>query len=117
MILTSTKSGWFNVRSATGLFLVLCVVSINIHVLLLDKYSKDVKILIAPQTADSGQKYSDTSNFPYIIHIKQQFNFFYPAVNSCPISITTLSTKTERYVVYSSNFETAFEACFFYKSP
>jgi hypothetical protein len=37
---------------------------------------------------------------------------FYPAINLYPISIITLSTKAERYVVYSSNFETAFEACF-----
>jgi hypothetical protein len=51
------------------------VVAIYTHVLLLDKYSKDIKILIAAQTTDSGQKYSDTSNFPFIIHIKQQLTF------------------------------------------
>ena len=36
----------------------------------LERYTGERIIIIY---IDSGQKYSDTSNFPYIFHIKQKF--------------------------------------------
>ena len=40
------------------------------------------------------------------------FSKYYLEINSRPILIIILSRKAERYVVYSSNFEITFEACF-----
>jgi hypothetical protein len=50
--------------------------------------------------------------FLYISY-KTSFLIYSLEVNSCPISIIMLSTKAERYVVYSINFEITFEACIF----
>ena len=50
--------------------------------------------------------------FLYISY-KTSYLIYYLEVNSCPISIIMLSTKAERYVVYSINFEITFEACIF----
>ena len=46
--------------------------------------------------------------FLYISY-KTSFLIYYLEVNSCPISIIILSTKAERYVVYSGNFEITFD--------
>jgi hypothetical protein len=54
-------------------------------------------------------------HFRFFLYIsyKTSFLIYYLEVNSCPISIIILSTKAERYVVYSSNFEITFLKLFF----
>ena len=49
-------------------------------------------------------------HFRFFIYIsyKTSFLIYNLEVNSCTISITILSRKAERYVVYSSNFEITF---------
>ena len=49
-------------------------------------------------------------HFRFFLYIsyKTSFLIYYLEVNSCPISIIMLSTKAERYVVYSINFEITF---------
>ena len=49
------------------------------------------------------------SRFFLYISYKISFLIYYLEVNSCPISIIILSTKAERYVDYSSNFEITFD--------
>jgi hypothetical protein len=50
-------------------------------------------------------------HFRFVLNISYTTSVFkyYLEVNSCPISIIILSTKAERYVVYSSNFEITFD--------
>jgi hypothetical protein len=58
---------------------------------------------------ETCKNYSVTIIFYYILHLKLVFKKNYPEVNSCPILIKFVSTRTRMYVVFSSYFKTFFE--------
>jgi hypothetical protein len=80
-----------------------------IEVLLLNvSRCKSIIYTIEVLPTDSGQKYSDTSNIPYIFHIKQNISKNYPAVNSSLILIIFITITTELNVVLLYNFKIIF---------
>jgi hypothetical protein len=71
-----------------------------------DQLSQILKIRIKVQTVVKSIR--TLPIFSIYFSYKTSFSKYYLEVNSCPISIIILSTKAERYVVYSSNFEITF---------